>query len=260
MEQQVKALLEKGAIKYVPHSNRENGFFIVQKKDGGLRSIFPGNGGSTPRWWSWYGGSLRLKRLLSVHSGSPSWCRHGRGFVYMHFPWSLCSRESWREFAGTGFYYCSLPTVAGQNMVYIYIYAFSRRFYPKRLTIAFRLYIFNQYGLSVWVYPYQMVHILWSLSLTELSLLVNNYILVPRYNIPSRRASSGAPRQEGPSVPSRGLDISPPIRTVETVGLASEEAQLIDSGLSTEAVETILHSRAPTRTLCLEVKHFHFMV
>ncbi len=25
---------------------------------------------------------------------------------------------------------------------YIYIYAFSRRFYPKRLTIAFRLYIF----------------------------------------------------------------------------------------------------------------------
>ncbi len=26
--------------------------------------------------------------------------------------------------------------------VYIYIYAFSRRFYPKRLTIAFRLYIF----------------------------------------------------------------------------------------------------------------------
>ncbi len=73
--------------------------------------------------------------------------------------------------------------------------------------------------------------------------------MVPRYNIPSQRASSGAPRQEGPSVPSRGLDISPPTRTVETVGLASEVAQLIDSGLSTEVVETILHSRAPsTRT------------
>ncbi len=28
------------------------------------------------------------------------------------------------------------------NGCYIYIYAFSRRFYPKRLTIAFRLYIF----------------------------------------------------------------------------------------------------------------------
>ncbi len=43
MEQEVKALLEKGAIEYVPHSNRETGFysryFIVPKKDGGLHSI-----------------------------------------------------------------------------------------------------------------------------------------------------------------------------------------------------------------------------
>ncbi len=43
MEQEVKALLEKRAIEYVPHSNRETGFysryFIVQKKDGGLRPI-----------------------------------------------------------------------------------------------------------------------------------------------------------------------------------------------------------------------------
>ncbi len=30
----------------------------------------------------------------------------------------------------------------GEIYIYIYIYAFSRRFYPKRLTIAFRLYIF----------------------------------------------------------------------------------------------------------------------
>ncbi len=39
MEQEVKALLEKGAIEYVPHSNRETGFysqyFIVPNKDGG---------------------------------------------------------------------------------------------------------------------------------------------------------------------------------------------------------------------------------
>ncbi len=70
--------------------------------------------------------------------------------------------------------------------------------------------------------------------------------MVPRFNIPSRRASSGAPCQEGPSVPSRGLDISPPTRTMETVGLASEGAQLIDSDLSTEVVETILHSKAPS--------------
>ncbi len=70
--------------------------------------------------------------------------------------------------------------------------------------------------------------------------------MVPRYDIPSRRASSGDHRQEGPSVPSRGLDISRITRTVETVGLASEGGQLIDSGLSTEVVETILHSRAPS--------------
>ncbi len=97
---------------------------------------------------------LRLERRLTVHSGSRSciqllldlerWCRRGRGFVCMHFPRSLCSWETWREFAGTGFYYLSL--MAGHSMV-------------------------------------------------------------PRFNIPSRRASSGAPHQEGPSVPSRGLDI-----------------------------------------------------
>ncbi len=43
LEQEIKALLEKGAIEYVPHSNRETGFysryFIVPKKDGGLRPI-----------------------------------------------------------------------------------------------------------------------------------------------------------------------------------------------------------------------------
>ncbi len=46
--------------------------------------------------------------------------------------------------------------------------------------------------------------------------------------------------------PKQGLDISPPTRTVETVGLASEGAQLKDSGLSTEVYQTILHSRAPS--------------
>ncbi len=43
MEQEVKALLEKGAIEYVPHSNRQTGFysqyFIVPKKDWGLHPI-----------------------------------------------------------------------------------------------------------------------------------------------------------------------------------------------------------------------------
>ncbi len=43
-----------------------------------------------------------------------------------------------------------------------------------------------------------------------------------------------------------GSIFHPPSRTMETVGLASEGAQLINSGLSTEVVETILHSRAPS--------------
>ncbi|CAM4515709.1 unnamed protein product [Leuciscus chuanchicus] len=53
--------------------------------------------------------------------------------------------------------------------------------------------------------------------------------MVSRSCVPPRRASSGATRQEGPSVPSRGLNISPPPRAVEPVGLASEGAQLIES-------------------------------
>ncbi len=43
MEQEFNALLEKGAIEYVPHSNRETGFYsryyIVPKKDVGLHPI-----------------------------------------------------------------------------------------------------------------------------------------------------------------------------------------------------------------------------
>ncbi len=83
-------------------------------------------------------------------------------------------------------------------------------------------------------------------SITSHCSAVAGQSMVPRHNIPSQRASSGAPRQEGPFVPSRGLEISPPTRTVETVGLASEGSQLIDSGLSTKVVETIFHSRSPS--------------
>ncbi len=36
----------------------------------------------------------------------------------------------------------SNTTEGGESFIYIYIYTFSRHFYPKRLTIAFRLYIF----------------------------------------------------------------------------------------------------------------------
>ncbi len=46
-----------------------------------------------------------------------------------------------------------MQLIVWQHYIYIYIYAFSRRFYPKRLTIAFRLYIFNQYVCSLGIKP-----------------------------------------------------------------------------------------------------------
>ncbi len=59
-----------------------------------------------------------------------------------------------------------------------------------------------------------------------------------------RWLSMGDSRQEGSPLTGRGL--SPPPRVMEAVGVASEGAQLIASGLSTEVVETILQSRAPS--------------
>ncbi|KAJ8009614.1 hypothetical protein DPEC_G00090730 [Dallia pectoralis] len=51
--------------------------------------------------------------------------------------------------------------------------------------------------------------------------------------------------REGPAFPGAWGHPSPPPGAVETMGLASEGARLLVSGLSTEVVETILHSRAP---------------
>jgi hypothetical protein len=64
--------------------------------------------------------------------------------------------------------------------------------------------------------------------------------------VPPRRLSSGDSDREGPAVPGRGHDISASSRVEETVGLAPEGAQFIKSGLSTEDIETILQSRAPS--------------
>ncbi len=54
------------------------------------------------------------------------------------------------------------------------------------------------------------------------------------------------PVQEGSPLTGGGYDPSPPPRVMEAVGVAPEGAQLIASGLSTEVVETILQSRAPS--------------
>ncbi|KAI2645959.1 Retrovirus-related Pol polyprotein from transposon 17.6 [Labeo rohita] len=64
--------------------------------------------------------------------------------------------------------------------------------------------------------------------------------------ISPRMLSMGDSRQEGSPLTGRGHYPSPPPGVVEAVGVASEGAQLIASGLSTEVVETILQSRAPS--------------
>ena len=80
-------------------------------------------------------------------------------------------------------------------------------------------------------------------------LLVEPYwpcLLVLGPGVSPRRLSLGDSSQEGPSVSSGLGDLSPSPEILDPVGLASEGAQLIDFGLSTEVVETILHSRAPS--------------
>ncbi|KAL0161227.1 hypothetical protein M9458_044952, partial [Cirrhinus mrigala] len=70
--------------------------------------------------------------------------------------------------------------------------------------------------------------------------------LVLRPDFPPRRLSLGDSRQEGSPLTGRGFHSSPPAGAVEALGVAPEGAHLLASGLSTEVVETILQSRAPS--------------
>ncbi len=62
--------------------------------------------------------------------------------------------------------------------IFIYIYAFSRRFYPKRLTIAFRLYIFNQYLCILWESNPQPFALVTQCSTTEPQEQEMHFILI----------------------------------------------------------------------------------
>ncbi|KAL0187611.1 hypothetical protein M9458_014710, partial [Cirrhinus mrigala] len=61
-----------------------------------------------------------------------------------------------------------------------------------------------------------------------------------------RRLSMRDSRQEGSPLTGGGYHPAPPPGAMEAVGVALEGAQLLTSGLSTEVVETILQSRAPS--------------
>ncbi len=65
-------------------------------------------------------------------------------------------------------------------------------------------------------------------------------------DFPPRRLSMGDSHQEGSPLTGRRHPRAPPPGVMEAVGVAPEGARLIASGLSTEVVETILQSRAPS--------------
>ncbi|KAI2644940.1 Transposon Ty3-G Gag-Pol polyprotein [Labeo rohita] len=65
-------------------------------------------------------------------------------------------------------------------------------------------------------------------------------------DISPRRLSMGDSRQEGSPLASGRHHLSPSPGVVEVMGVAPEGARLVASGLSTEVVETILQSRAPS--------------
>ncbi|KAL0167364.1 hypothetical protein M9458_039208, partial [Cirrhinus mrigala] len=71
-------------------------------------------------------------------------------------------------------------------------------------------------------------------------------VMVLGPDFPPRRLSLGDSRQEGSPLTGRGFPPSPPAGAVEALGVASEGAHLLASGLSTEVVETLLQSRAPS--------------
>ncbi|KAL0183550.1 hypothetical protein M9458_019246, partial [Cirrhinus mrigala] len=71
-------------------------------------------------------------------------------------------------------------------------------------------------------------------------------VMVLGPDFPPRRLSLGDSRQEGSPLTGRGFPPSPPAGAVEALGMAPEGAHLLASGLSTEVVETILQSRAPS--------------
>ncbi len=77
--------------------------------------------------------------ISSVSSDGILWKKH---FKRHHRPGPASGRPSPLEALQGDSGRSVLHPWTGQPTISFYIYAFSRRFYPKRLTIAFRLYIF----------------------------------------------------------------------------------------------------------------------
>ncbi|XDV38776.1 hypothetical protein PO909_008118 [Leuciscus waleckii] len=302
MEQEVNTLLEKGAIEYVPPSNRETGFysryFIVPKKDGGLRPIldlrvlnedhffrrglgFCVDAGApvtatdrfhpcscekckarpATHWGFAFAPVIQLGTPYPlVVPGEVAVCQgslHPRGTEYR----SRHSVEAGAEARGME----APPRGGGADMEGVWPSTSGSVCVSRDVSLSTLVLPHASSSSGTGCYGTDMAEAT-SVRLspsgsapgssgkssqgpgpsTSYSPALAGQSMVSRPCVPPRRASSGATRQEGPFVPGRGLNISPPPRTVEPVGLASEGAQLIESGLSTEVVETILQSRAPS--------------
>ncbi len=85
----------------------------------------------------------------------------------------------------------------------------------------------------------------WGPAVASNSVLTGQSMLIGP-DLSPRRLSMGDSHQEGSALTGRGHDPSSPPGVIEAVDVAPEGAQLIASGLSTEVVETILQSRAPS--------------
>ncbi|XP_053543238.1 uncharacterized protein LOC128635267 [Ictalurus punctatus] len=95
------------------------------------------------------------------------------------------------------------------------------------------------------------------------STLLASLNMILRDNFLAQRYSLGDFHPQGSTVSSQRADLAPSDRTMETMGLAPEGHQLIDSGLTTEVVETMVNAIHPRgcgwSTIHKEITHFYFV-
>ncbi|KAL0147308.1 hypothetical protein M9458_057391, partial [Cirrhinus mrigala] len=101
---------------------------------------------------------------------------------------------------------------------------------------------------------------LWFTDMAEASVRQDgtSLLMVIGPDFPPRRLSMGDSCQEGSPLTSGWHDSASLPGVVEAVGVAPEGAHLVASGLSTEVVETILQSRAPSTRKLYAWKCRHF--
>ncbi len=268
--------LEKGAIEYVPHSNRETGFyrryFIVPKKDGRLRPILDlrvlnisvmklkfkmltlRQIVSQIRSEDWFV-TIDLKdtyfhiSILPYHRKFLRFAFGGKAYQYRVLPFGLAlSPRTFTKCVDAALVPLRLQGIRIMNYIDVWLILAKLHQLAVRhrdvvlahiknlgLRLNAKKSVLSPVQRTTFMVPLLLIAPRWPCRVwfpNHLSLLD-----WPLLELPVRRDLLS---QAG------GLDISPSSRTIGNVGLASEGAQLINSGLSTKVVETILHYRAPS--------------